>query len=265
GVLKDNEWHISNNPFPVLENFTCDSNFPFNSHTVLQNLKSYLRVLKISVDANMLEKLNKHHILDTASFKSLKVASLEWTAQRTEISTSHANQIFIKALNLSPSAHTVINRNLPVDRFSEQVLPHIIFSDCLRVIDLRGIYLASDDLMQLLSGFKNLYEARIDLSKESTLNRMQMPSPFEFEEFQKRFKSRASSIQLLKIVDIGDDNEFRLAGSIAMIVDVLPSLRRVVIDEYDVHYAESVLRKIKYFLSYSVFQDNSNLQMVKFM
>ncbi|KAJ2231564.1 hypothetical protein H4R99_002742 [Coemansia sp. RSA 1722] len=213
----------------------------------------------------MLHMLNKHCVLDAGSFKSLKVVSLGRSFQAGQPGTLHAIEIFVRALNLCSTAHTVHNRLLSFSRYPDNVFQRIESSDFLRVLDLGGTYLGADQIIQFLSRAKRLYEARLALLNHNFGGEYSSLSDDMIIEFREKHSKYQSNVQLIKFVNFSSDESIGAAASIVMIADTLPGIKKVIVAKRYNPKGQQILSNIGRIIAESIFKTNDNLQSVRFV
>ncbi|KAJ2223493.1 hypothetical protein IWW45_008330, partial [Coemansia sp. RSA 485] len=212
-------------PFPALKSLYCRGPFPFSAPVVLDHGRKHISNLGIEVDAELLAILDGHNILEAGSFAKSNRVSLGWNHRNYRPRGDHANQIFIKALNLSGAAGTVGNTYLYVDDFTESVLPKITFSNSLCLLNLEGTYLTMNEAIKLLCGFKNLRVAGVSLKDDSEHSTLRMPAVDELQKYQRELKGySSSSLQLLNVRHAEYRNVRRAAEFLVLMTSIVTSI-----------------------------------------
>ncbi|KAJ2707693.1 hypothetical protein FB645_000464 [Coemansia sp. IMI 203386] len=252
-------------PFPVLRVLDCQGNFPFATPIVLDHGRNHLDVLRIDADRNLLEILGNSNVLEDGSFKYLNVISLGWRHRVASPSDNHANQIFVKAINMAPFASTVENCGLHVSDFEQSVLPKINFSDHLRTLNLEGTVLTMKDTVKLLSKFKRLDDASISLKEEPTDNNIRMPTVESLQEYQRELKSYSSSnVGVLNIRHAHYKNSRRAAEFLVLMTSIMTSIRKIVVGRKNISRPDSIVRRVSFVLRRPIYKTDDHVNSVEY-
>ncbi|KAJ2492833.1 hypothetical protein IWW37_001131 [Coemansia sp. RSA 2050] len=240
-------------PFPALEVLDCRSSFPFTTSVVLGGGQSHLRVLKLRMDTELFETMERGGLLNEASYKRLEVISLAWAERSSFGRQEHSERMLLKSFEVGAKTQVVYANRLTIPDF-DLVLPKIRLMNTLRVLDFQETALTIAQAVVLLSGFPKLHEASLFLREVPGDRSRRMPTAEEVAEFGKRFIDCQSSVSFLNISKTQFANSRRAGEYIVLMTNVLPSVTRVRIDCSTKIRSKKVCKGIKFALQRAIYR-----------
>ncbi|KAJ2889226.1 hypothetical protein FB639_000003 [Coemansia asiatica] len=252
-------------PFPALRVLDCQGHFPFATSVVLDCGRSHISVLRIDADRHLLDILDESGILEDGSFKYLNLMSLGWRHRVATPRDEHANQLFVKALNMAPFASTVENCGLRIVNFAENILPKINFSDHLRTLNLEGTFLTMKDAVKLLSKFKRLDTAYVSLNEEPAASTVRMPTVEELQGYQSELKAFSfSNVSVLNVRHANYKNSRRAAEFLVLMASIMTSIKKINLGRKHVTRPDSIVRRVSYVLRRPIYKTDDYVNSVEY-
>ncbi|KAJ2724349.1 hypothetical protein GGI07_002028 [Coemansia sp. Benny D115] len=117
---------------------------------ILSFILRCLRVLKMDFDLEIMALLNAYDVFANGSFKMLESVQFGSSMRNHSSTGDQANQMLLKALNLSKTIKHVHVRNAWITNFQDTVYPSIVFSNTLRYLNLEGSRITVENAIMLL-------------------------------------------------------------------------------------------------------------------
>ncbi|KAJ1956813.1 hypothetical protein EC988_001152 [Linderina pennispora] len=213
-------------PFPELEEFEVQGQFPFTSALFLKENRKSLRVLKLEVDESLMIMLDDLGTAEPNFFPNLECISMRLPLRHRYLMGGLREPLFTKTMTIS--------KNLKVAKLHDvmRINPDVLLAPkctctSLQVLDMTHTSIMFSHAVQLLGSLPNVTRAGLSLDNDRTHGSMKLLPEEYINECRKTLQVSNSRLRSLGIFAMKFPTVLKGGEYLLLMAELIPSLQRV--------------------------------------